>query len=111
VAFLRPGVYVLEVPSGARAIEGVQTSTTIFVCEAERGPLGPTKIKGRVEYERLFGGYFRQRAPVGSPPVPVGPTRLLLPHALDGFFANGAAPRTSCAPWTAGTPRPPPNSA
>ncbi len=88
MAFLHPGVYALEIPSGARAIEGVLTSTTIFVGETERGPIGPTKIKSRIEYERLFGGYFRQRA-LGSPPGTTQPSRLLMPHALDGFFANG----------------------
>ena len=51
-AFLHPGVYVAEVRSGVRAIEGVPTSTTIFVGETERGPIGPTKIKSRTEYER-----------------------------------------------------------
>lgn len=81
--FLHPGVFVREIPGGTRAIEGVPTSTTIFVGEAERGPLTPTRINGRTQYERIFGGYLRRV---------VGATdhgRVLLPYALDGFFGNG----------------------
>ena len=47
-SLLHPGVYVREVSSGVRVVEGVPTSTTIFVGETERGPLQPTKIKGRI---------------------------------------------------------------
>jgi Bacteriophage tail sheath protein len=84
---LHPGVYVSEVPSGARSIEGAPTSTAIFVGETERGPLGPTKIKSRADYERWFGGYFRVRDDV-SPPEP---TRVLTAYAIDGFYLNGGS--------------------
>ncbi len=77
---LHPGVYVEEVPSGARAIEGVGTSTTIFVGDSERGPLEPTKIKSIADYERAFGGYFRNSST---------PMRCRLRHAMDAFFSNG----------------------
>ena len=80
-----PGVYVGEVPGGARSIEGVPTSTTIFVGETERGPLEATPISGRRDYERLFGGYRRHLA---GPADPDG-NRLLMPYALDGFLQNG----------------------
>lgn len=89
-SMLHPGVYVQEVPSPARSIEGSPTSTTIFVGETERGPIGPTKIKGRVEYERLFGGYRRARVGTGSPPT-AEDSRLYLTHAIDGFFLNGGS--------------------
>ncbi|MFP2932389.1 phage tail sheath family protein [Pyxidicoccus sp. 3LG] len=89
-SMLHPGVYVQEVPSPARSIEGSPTSTTIFVGETERGPIGPTKIKGRVEYERLFGGYRRARVGTGSPPT-ADDSRLYLTHAIDGFFLNGGS--------------------
>ena len=85
---LHPGVYVSEVPSGARSIEGAPTSTTIFVGETERGPLGPTKIKSRSDYERQFGGYFRVRDEA-SPPA--DPTRVLTAYAIDGFYLNGGS--------------------
>lgn len=81
-AYLHPGVYVREIPSGARAIEGVPTSTTIFVGETERGPVGPTKINGLNAYERLFGGYRRARTTAEA-------SRVLMRYALDGFFRNG----------------------
>jgi uncharacterized protein len=84
---LHPGVYVSEVPSGARSIEGAPTSTAIFVGETERGPLGPTKIKSRSDYERWFGGYFRVRDDA-SPP---DPTRVLTAYAIDGFYLNGGS--------------------
>jgi hypothetical protein len=85
---LHPGVYVFEVPSGARSIEGAPTSTTIFVGETERGPLGPTKIKSRSDYERWFGGYFRVRDE-DSPAAE--PTRVLTAYAIDGFYLNGGS--------------------
>ena len=78
---LHPGVYVQEIPSGSRSIEGAPTSTAIFVGETERGPIGPTRIRGKSEYERFFGGFLRLR---GSDAVP-----LLMPHAIAGFFDNG----------------------
>src|SRR3954454_12873811 len=78
VTLLHPGVYVTEVPSGIRSIEGAATSTTIFVGETERGPVGPTKIASRSDYERLFGGYYRVRE--DSPPK--APTKLLTAYAM-----------------------------
>jgi phage tail sheath protein FI len=82
---LHPGVYVREIPGGSRSIEGVPTSTTIFVGETERGPLNVTKIIGRSQYTTLFGGYRRRRAAQADP----FSERLLMPYSLDGFFANG----------------------
>ncbi len=88
VTLLHPGVYVSEVPAGVRSIEGAPTSTTIFVGETERGPLGPTRITSRADYERLFGGYFRVRE---SSPPDTSTTRLLSAYAMDAFYANGGA--------------------
>jgi len=88
VTLLHPGVYVSEVPGGVRSIEGAPTSTTIFVGETERGPLGPTKITSRADYERLFGGYFRVRE---SSPPDTSTTRLLTAYAMDAFYANGGS--------------------
>lgn len=85
---LHPGVYVSEVPAGARSIEGAPTSTTIFVGETERGPLTPTKIKSRSDFERLYGGYFRVRDD-DSPTA--DPTRVLTAYAIDGFYLNGGS--------------------
>lgn len=79
---LHPGVYVREIPSGVRAVEGVPTSTTIFVGETERGPLAPTKIKGLADYERSFGGFLRSDGSTGT-------ERVTMRYSVGGFFANG----------------------
>lgn len=82
-ARLHPGVYVEEVPSGARAIEAAGTSTAIFVGETERGATAPTSVKGIADYERSFGGYKRHTA------VPLTSERVTLRYAIDAFFQNG----------------------
>ncbi len=43
----------------ARAIEALPTAVTIFAGETERGPIGPTSITSGIQFQRLFGGYFR----------------------------------------------------
>jgi phage tail sheath protein FI len=55
--YLAPGVYVEEVSSRARPIEGVGTSTTGFVGTAPTGPRGrAVRIRSFAEFERSFGG-------------------------------------------------------
>lgn len=50
-----PGVYVQEVPSGARAITGVATSIAAFVGMARRGPVNePVQVLSFSDYERAF---------------------------------------------------------
>ncbi len=50
-----PGVYVQEVPSGARAITGVATSIAAFVGMAKRGPINaPVQVLSFADYERRF---------------------------------------------------------
>lgn len=52
-----PGVYIKEIPSGARTITGVATSITAFIGRAKRGPVNKaTVITSYAEYERIFGG-------------------------------------------------------
>lgn len=52
-----PGVYIQEVPAGARAIAGASTSVTAFLGTAPRGPVGqPMRILGPAGYEAAFGG-------------------------------------------------------
>jgi Bacteriophage tail sheath protein len=87
-SLLHPGVYVSEIPSGAHAIEGAPTSTAIFVGETQRGPIGPTKITSRADYERLFGGYYRA---LDDDSPPADPTRVLMAYAIDGFYLNGGS--------------------
>ena len=53
--YLSPGVYVEEVPSGPRPIEGVGTSTTGIVALTERGPITPRLVTNWGEYRRWYG--------------------------------------------------------
>ena len=72
--YLRPGVYIEEVDTGAKAIEGVATSTTGFIGVAERGPTEPVLVTSFSEYARRFGRYLTDR---------------YLARAVEGFFQNG----------------------
>src|SRR5262249_15468106 len=72
--YLSPGVYVEEVDTGNKPIEGVATSTVGFLGVAERGPNDPVLITSFGEYTRSFGGYV---------------DNFYLAHAVEGFFQNG----------------------
>src|SRR5262245_60482342 len=77
--YLSPGVYVEEVASGSRPIEGVGTSVAAFVGFAPEGPLNePVLVTNWSQYIGSFGdftdGYY-------------------LAHAVYGFFNNGG---TTC---------------
>jgi phage tail sheath protein FI len=84
---LHPGVYVQEVPSSVRPIEGVSTSTAAFIGVADKGPIPgtvpslpngrmaqPVMVTSFTEYNRQFGG-FRQDS--------------FLTYAVRAFFENG----------------------
>jgi phage tail sheath protein FI len=76
-SYLSPGVYVEEVASGSRPIEGVGTSVAAFVGLAPGGPLNePTLVTNWSQYVAAFGefteGYY-------------------LAHAVYGFFNNGGS--------------------
>lgn len=52
-----PGVYIEELPSEVKTIEGVPTSITAFIGRAKEGPQNkPIAITSFPEYERRFGG-------------------------------------------------------
>jgi phage tail sheath protein FI len=83
--YLAPGVYVEEIPTGNKPIEGVSTSTTGLVGVAERGPVNvPQLVTSYGEYQRLFGG----RLPIDEF-SDGGRAHGYLPHAVEGFFLNG----------------------
>ncbi|MFD0412792.1 phage tail sheath family protein [Streptomyces sp. NPDC127108] len=76
-SYLSPGVYVEEVASGSRPIEGVGTSVAAFVGLAPAGPLNePTLVTNWTQYVTSFGdfteGYY-------------------LAHSVYGFFNNGGS--------------------
>jgi phage tail sheath protein FI len=80
--YLAPAVYVEEVDTGSKPIEGVSTSTAGMIGMTERGPVNvPILITSNGEYQRWFGGYL-------DPDV-FDAERCYLPHAVEGFFTNG----------------------
>jgi len=82
--YLSPGVYVEEIDTGNKPIEGVSTSTAGMVGLAERGPLNvPILVTSYGVYQRWFGGYL----PIDEFQNATGP-HCYLPHAVEGFFTN-----------------------
>lgn len=77
-----PGVYVQEIPSGVRVIDGVETSVTAFIGRALRGPTegddsgagGKVNVFSWSDYERVFGGLWVESA---------------MSYAVRDFFNNG----------------------
>ena len=56
--YLSPGVYVEEVESGARPLEGVGTAVAAFVGLAESGPFNePTLVSNWTAFTDTFGGF------------------------------------------------------
>ncbi|MEU6977736.1 MULTISPECIES: phage tail sheath family protein [unclassified Streptomyces] len=73
--YLTPGVYVEEVQSGARPIEGVGTAVAAFLGFAQNGPFHePTLVTSWEQYTQSFGGFT---------------AGAYLPLAVHGYFANG----------------------
>ena len=84
--YLAPGVYVEEIQTGNKPIEGVSTSTTGLVGVTERGPVNvPQLVTSYGEYQRMFGG----RLPIDEFTDGSGHAHCYLPHSVEGFFING----------------------
>ncbi len=72
---LHPGVYIEEVPSGVRPIEGVSTSTACFIGKAEMGALNKAVlVTSLTEFQTKYGGFLNDS---------------WLAHAVLQFFNNG----------------------
>jgi uncharacterized protein len=85
--YLSPGVYVEEIDTGSKPIEGVSTSTAGMVGVTERGPVNvPILITSFGEFNRWFGGYLN---PADFPDTNNLRPLCYLPHAVEGFFTNG----------------------
>jgi phage tail sheath protein FI len=83
--YLSPGVYVEEVPSGARPIEGVGTSVAAFVGPAPGGPLNsPVRVSRWGQFARVYGD---PNEPKNGPFMP----GAFLAHTVRGFFDNGGS--------------------
>ena len=80
-----PGVYVHEVASQNKPIEGVGTSVAAFVGMAPWGPVNtPTRVTDWTSFARTFGVPPSKQQPEG--PFMEG---SYLAHAVYGFFQNG----------------------
>jgi len=83
--YLSPNVYVEEVDTGSKPIEGVSTSTSAMVGVTERGPLNvPILITGVGEFRRWFGDLLSDAEFSNASGF-----HCYLPHAAQGFFTNG----------------------
>ncbi len=82
-SYLHPGVYVEEIASGSRPIEGVATSITAFVGFANRGPVGePTLIGNFDNYVNDFGQIVDEKDAMGL--------------AVQAFYLNGGGSAYIC---------------
>ncbi len=83
--YLTPGVYVEEIPSTSKPIEGVSTSVAAFVGLAPGGPLNtPTRVSNWTEFAKQFGDPVQTE----NGPFMEG---AYLAHAVYGFFQNGGS--------------------
>ena len=73
--YLSPGVYMEEVSSGSRPIEGVGTAVAAFVGFAEQGPVNePVLVTNWTQFTQTFGGFVKD---------------AYLAHSVYGYFLNG----------------------
>ena len=74
--YLAPGVYVEEISTGSKPIEGVSTSVAGFLGRTERGPMDVRYVTSWLGYQRLYGGHL-------------GVDDSFMSYAVQGFFDNG----------------------
>ncbi len=86
-AYLHPGVYIEEIPSGSKPIEAVGTSTAVFIGYTEKGTLDePSLITSWDDYELEYGGLRETEIAVsGSSYVAGDPMGFAVYH----YFKNG----------------------
>src|SRR4051812_14692283 len=83
--YLTPGVYVEEVPSANKPIEGVSTSIAAFVGLAPGGPVNtPMRISNWTQFSRIYGD---SENPDNGPFM----EGSYLAHSVYGFFQNGGS--------------------
>jgi len=82
-SYLHPGVYIEEVASGSRPIEGVATSVTAFVGAASRGPVKEPVLIGKFDdYADIFGKIVDENDHMGL--------------AVQAFYLNGGGSAYIC---------------
>ena len=83
--YLSPGVYIEEVSTGPRPIEGVGTAMAGFVGFADNGPINkPTLITSWEQYVKVFGGLQE-----GGTRTGFSKYGYYLGQSIFGFFNNG----------------------
>src|SRR4051794_393450 len=83
--YLTPGVYVEEVPSANKPIEGVSTSIAAFVGLAPGGPVNtPMRISNWTQFAKIYGD---PNEPDNGPFM----EGSYLAHSVYGFFQNGGS--------------------
>src|SRR4051794_4535267 len=83
--YLTPGVYVEEIPSSNKPIEGVGTAVAAFVGLAPGGPINtPMRISNWTQFAKIYGD------PVNSDNGPFMEGSYLA-HSVYGFFQNGGS--------------------
>ena len=81
--YLTPGVYVEEVPSANKPIEGVGTAVAAFVGLTPGGPVNkPMRISNWTQFAKIFGD---PQNPENGPFM----EGAFLAHSVYGFFQNG----------------------
>src|SRR6476661_3782905 len=81
--YLTPGVYVEEVPSANKPIEGVGTAVAAFVGLTPGGPVNkPMRISNWTQFVKIFGD---PQNPENGPFM----EGAFLAHSVYGFFQNG----------------------
>jgi hypothetical protein len=81
--YLSPGVYVEEIPSANKPIEGVSTSVAAFVGLTPGGPVNePVRISNWTQFAKIFGDPSNE----DNGPFMEG---AYMAHAVYGFFQNG----------------------
>jgi phage tail sheath protein FI len=83
--YLTPGVYVEEIPSANKPIEGVGTSIAAFVGLLPGGPVNtPMRISNWAQFAKIFGD---PENPDNGPFM----EGAYLAHSVYGFFQNGGS--------------------
>ena len=76
--YLHPGVYIEEIPSGSKPIEGVSTSNAVFVGYTDKGVIGEASLIFKWDdYVSSYGGIRSESDELGL--------------AVNTFYLNGGA--------------------
>jgi len=83
MAYLHPGVYIEEIPSGSKPIEGVATSVAAFVGKAAKGPVGTAElVQSFDEYNDIYGDIASESDAMG--------------FSVSSFYLNGGKSAFIC---------------